>query len=147
VKADYQKGRRGSMIEKIDHIGIAVKDIVEQSKYYRDTLGMKVSPIEAPAGAKNKVVFVDTGNTEIELLQDATGDGTIAKFIQNRGEGIHHIAYLVDDIVKELEKLKAKGLTLIDTQPRPGARGSLVAFIHPKTTYGVLVELCQEAKK
>lgn len=135
------------MIEKIDHIGIAVKNLEEQVKLYRDILGVKVSEIQLGTGGRNKLVFVDAGGTELELLQDTTNDGTIAKFITNRGEGIHHIAYKVDNIVETLTRLKEKGIALIDVKPRPGARGSQVAFIHPKATFGVLVELCQEAEK
>ena len=131
------------MIEKVDHIGIAVKNLEETVKLYRDVLGMEVSEIQTGSG-RNKLVFVNAGGTEIELIEDQTSDGAIAKFIDKRGEGIHHICYKVDNIVETLRRLKEKGIPLIDSQPRPGARGSQVAFVHPKGAYGVLVELCQE---
>jgi methylmalonyl-CoA/ethylmalonyl-CoA epimerase len=134
------------IIEKVDHIGIAVRNLEEAAKLYRDVLGLKVSEIQKGSG-RNKLVFVEAGQTEMELLEDTTPDGPIAKYIEKRGEGIHHICFKVDNIAEALQQLKDKGVQLIDAQPRPGARNSQVAFLHPRGTYGVLIELCQEAEK
>ncbi|HHW02772.1 MAG TPA: methylmalonyl-CoA epimerase [Thermoanaerobacterales bacterium] len=131
------------MIEKIDHIGIAVKDLNETLKIYTEILGLKSAGEETVAEQKVRVAFIPVGESEIELLESTEPDGTIAKFIEKNGEGIQHIAFRVDNIEKTLEDLKSKGVRLIDEKPRNGAGGAKIAFIHPKATKGVLIELCE----
>jgi methylmalonyl-CoA epimerase len=127
---------------QIDHIGIAVKNIEEAAKLYTD-LGLKVEGTEVVESQKVKVAFIGIGQSRIELLESTAPDGNIAKFIEAKGEGIHHIAVKVDNIEKALEELSAKGYQLIDKTPRPGAGGHKIAFLHPKSTKGVLLELSQ----
>ena len=129
------------MIQKIDHIGIAVSNLDEALKLYRDTLGLNVEATEEFEGMK--IAFIPVGDTEFELLQPVDTSGALAKFIEKRGEGVQHIALRVDDVEKSLEELKAKGLRVIDEKPRPGAGGAKIAFFHPKSTMGVLLEICQ----
>lgn len=129
------------MIEKIDHIGIAVSDLEEALKVYRDMLGLKVEHVEEFEGMK--IAFIPIGDTEFELLQPTDPEGALAKFVEKRGVGVQHIALRVDDVEKSLEELKAKGLRAIDSKPRPGAGGASIAFFHPKSTMGVLLEICQ----
>ncbi|MBE3593318.1 MAG: methylmalonyl-CoA epimerase [Thermoanaerobacter sp.] len=131
------------MIKKIDHIGIAVKSIEEASKFYKDVLGLEITGVEVVEEQKVKTAFIPVRDSEIELLESTSDDGPIAKFIEKRGEGIQHIALQVDDIEKTLEELKQKGIKLIDEVPRYGAGGAKIAFVHPKSTNGVLLELCQ----
>lgn len=131
------------MIKKVDHIGIAVKSIEEARKFYEEVLGLKVTGIEEVKEQKVKTAFIPVGESEIELLESTSEDGPIAKFIEKRGEGIHHIALQVDDIEKALEELKKKGIQLIDEVPRYGAGGAKIAFVHPKSAHGVLLELCE----
>ncbi len=133
------------MIQKIDHIGIAVSDLDEALKFYCDTLGLKVEKTEEFQGMK--IAFIPIGDTEFELLQPTDPNGAIAKFIEKRGEGIQHVALRVEDVEKSLEEMKAKGLRVIDEKPRPGAGGASIAFFHPKSTGGVLLEICQPASK
>ncbi len=133
------------MIQKIDHIGVAVSDLDEALKLYRDTLGLEVEKTEDFGGMK--IAFLPIGDTEFELLQPTDPDGALAKFLEKRGEGIQHIALRVDDVEKTLEEMKAKGLRVIDEKPRPGAGGASIAFFHPKSTRGVLLEICQPASK
>ncbi|MCG0276744.1 MAG: methylmalonyl-CoA epimerase [Thermosediminibacteraceae bacterium] len=128
---------------KIDHIGIAVKSIEEASKIYTELLGLKMRGVEEVADQKVKVAFIPVGESEVELLESTDPEGPIAKFIEKYGEGIQHIAFQVDDIEKALEELKQKGVRLIDEKPRYGAGGAKIAFIHPKATKGVLIELCE----
>lgn len=129
------------MIEKIDHIGIAVSDLEEALKLYRDVLGLKVEHVEEFEGMK--IAFIPIGDTEFELLQPTDPEGALAKFIEKRGVGVQHIALRVNDVAKSLEELKGKGLRVIDEKPRPGAGGASIAFFHPKSTMGVLLEICQ----
>ena len=131
------------MLEKIDHIGIAVNNIDEALTFYRDQMGLTVGGVEEVAEQKVKVAFMKIGESRIELLQSTTPDGPVAKFIEKRGQGIQHIAIGVDDIEKELDTLKSKGARLIDETPRIGAGGAKIAFIHPKSSSGVLLGLCQ----
>lgn len=131
------------MIKKIDHIGIAVKNIEEVSKFYKDVLGLEITGIEVVEEQKVKTAFIPVGDSEIELLESTSDDSPIAKFIEKKGEGIQHIALQVDNIEKTLEELKQKGVKLIDEVPRYGAGGAKIAFVHPKSTNGVLLELCQ----
>lgn len=131
------------MVTKIDHIGIAVKNLDEALKFYEEVLGIKCVGTEVVEEQKVKTAFLPIGDTEVELLEATDEDSPIAKFIEKRGEGIQHIAYRVDDIEKALEEIKAKGIRLIDEKPRKGAGGAKIAFLHPKSTYGVLIELCE----
>lgn len=131
------------MVNKIDHIGIAVKSIDEALKFYTEVLGLKCEGMEEVTEQKVRTAFIPTGDSEIELLESTSDDGPIAKFIEKRGEGLQHIALRVENIEKALEELKAKGVMLIDEKPRYGAGGAKIAFIHPKSTKGVLLELCQ----
>lgn len=135
------------MVGKVDHIGIAVSNLEESIKFYEDVLGMKLHGIEVVEEQKVKVAFLPIGDTEIELLESTDKEGPIAKFIEKKGEGIQHIAYRVDDIEKALEEMKQKGIRLIDEKPRYGAGGAKIAFLHPKSTNGVLIELCQRDRK
>jgi methylmalonyl-CoA/ethylmalonyl-CoA epimerase len=132
---------------KIDHIGVAVKNPDDVLKFYVDTLGLKLAGEETVAEQKVKTVFLPIGDTELELLVPTDPDGPVAKFIETKGEGIQHIAFKVDDIDGALAELNAKGVRLIDKTPRIGAGGKRIAFLHPKDTFGVLVELCEEQKK
>lgn len=131
------------MVNKVDHIGIAVKNLDETLKFYEDILGMKCLDKEVVEEQKVRVAFLPIGDTEVELLESTEEDGPIAKFIEKKGEGIQHIAYRVDDVEKTIAELKAKGIRMIDEKPRYGAGGAKIAFLHPKSTFGVLIELCQ----
>ena len=130
-------------IKHIDHIGIAVKTIEQAGKFYTDVLGLKIEDIENVADQKVNVAFLPITDSEVELIESTHDDGPVAKFIEARGEGIQHIAFRVENIEETLAELKAKGVRLIDQQPRKGAGGAKIAFIHPKETRGVLVELCE----
>ena len=132
------------MIRKIAHIGVAVKNLEEVEKLYSEVLGLPITGREV--SPDNKVSFIPLGDTAIELLESVMPDGAIARHIGKKGEGIHHIALEVDDIEKTMEELKSKGATLIDQKPRRGAHDSRIAFLHPKGTYGVLLELCESKK-
>ena len=127
----------------LDHVGIAVASVEDALAFYRDTLGLEVEPPEDVASQRVRAHFVSVGESTLELLEATAEDSPIARFIAKRGPGMHHVALRVDDIVAALAELKAKGVRLIDEQPRPGAHGSLVAFLHPSSTHGVLVELKQ----
>ncbi|TGE38801.1 methylmalonyl-CoA epimerase [Desulfosporosinus fructosivorans] len=128
---------------KLDHIGIAVKDMEAAKKFYTEVLGMKAQGEEVVEQQKVKVCFIPSGDSEIELLESTSPEGPIAKFIEKNGEGIQHIAFKVDNIENALVDLKAKGIRLIDEVPRYGAGGASIAFIHPKATGGILLELSQ----
>ncbi|MDO4581060.1 MAG: methylmalonyl-CoA epimerase [Bacillota bacterium] len=128
---------------KVDHIGIAVKDIDEAAKFWEGVLGLKIVAREEVAAQKVITAFIPSGDSEIELLQSTAEDGPIAKFIEAKGEGIQHIALKVDNIEEALAELKEQGVRLIDEKPRGGAGGAQIAFLHPKATGGVLLELCQ----
>lgn len=132
------------MVEKIDHIGIAVKSLDNALKFY-ETLGIKPYHFEEVESQKVKTAFIKVGDTNIELLESTSEEGPIAKFVAKKGEGIHHICYKVESVESALEKMKAEGFKLIDENPKPGAHGKIVAFIHPKSTNGVLTELAQDA--
>ncbi len=134
-------------INKIEHLGIAVKDIEQANTLYEKFLG--VPPYKQEAVESEAVItsFFKVGDSKIELLASTREDGPIGKFIAKKGEGIHHIAFDVDDIALELERLEKEGFQILNKTPKKGADNKLVAFIHPKTTNGVLVELCQEIPK
>lgn len=131
------------MVGKLDHIGIAVANLDESLKFYTETLGIELHGSETVAEQKVKVAFLPVGDTEIELLESTESDGPIAKFIEAKGQGIQHLAFRVDNIEAALEELKQKGIRLIDEKPRYGAGGAKIAFLHPKATNGVLIELCE----
>jgi methylmalonyl-CoA/ethylmalonyl-CoA epimerase len=130
-------------IKHIDHIGIAVKTIEQAGKFYTDMLGLKIMGIENVADQKANVAFLPITDSEVELLESTHADGPVAKYIESRGEGIQHIAFRVENIEQALAELKAKGVRLIDEKPRKGAAGAKIAFIHPKETNGVLIEICE----
>lgn len=131
------------MIEKIDHIGIAVRSIKKTSELFSNILGLKVASEEIVEEQKVKVAFLSLGDSELELLESTSPEGPIARFIEKKGEGIQHIAFRVDNIEKALEKLKKEGVRLIDEKPRYGAGGAKIAFLHPKDTNGILIELSE----
>lgn len=128
---------------RVDHIGIAVKDLEQAKKFYTEVLGMTAMGEEVVEQQKVKVCFIPCGDSEVELLESTSPDGPIAKFIEKNGEGIQHLAIRVDDIKATLEDLKAKGVRLIDQEPRYGAGGASIAFVHPKATGGILLELSE----
>ncbi len=130
-------------MRKVNHIGIAVRSIDEAKRFY-ELLGLEVEGEEVVEEQKVKVAFIQVGETRVELLEPTSEDSPVAKFLDKRGEGIHHIAFQVDDIEAALEELKKSGVRLIDERPRRGAHNTRIAFVHPKSTNGVLVELCQE---
>ncbi|MBW1667880.1 MAG: methylmalonyl-CoA epimerase [Deltaproteobacteria bacterium] len=130
-------------IKQIDHIGIAVKAIKDAGKFYTDVLGLEIQDIEEVADQKVNVAFIPIMESEVELLESTHPDGPVAKYIESRGEGIQHIAFRVENIEEALEELKRKGVMLIDQKPRNGAGGARIAFIHPRETNGVLVEICE----
>ena len=127
----------------LDHIGIAVKDLAAAIAFYRDALGLEIEAPEEVASQRVRAHFVEVGGAKLELLEATAADSPIARYVDKRGPGLHHITLRVDDIEAALAQLKAHGARLIDEQPRPGAEGSLVAFIHPASAHGVLVELKQ----
>lgn len=131
-------------MEKVDHIGIAVTNMDESINYYIHTLGLKLIAIEEVESQKVRVAFIDAGNIKLELLEPLGEDGPISKFIAKRGVGVHHIAFGVSDIRTRLSELKEKGVQLLQDEPKIGAGGAEVAFLHPKSSYGVLYELCQK---
>ncbi|TFG92957.1 MAG: methylmalonyl-CoA epimerase [Candidatus Atribacteria bacterium] len=135
------------MIEKIDHIGIAVKSIKETSKLLSNILGLKVTGEEIVEEQKVKIAFLPIGDSELELLESTSTEGPISKFIEKKGEGIQHIAFRVNNIEEILEKLKKEGVRLLDQKPRYGAGGTKIAFLHPKSTNGILVELSERDKQ
>jgi len=135
-------------ISHIEHLGIAVKSIEEQLPYYEGVLGLKCYNIEVVEDQKVKTAFFKVGQTKIELLEPTSPDSTIAKFIEKRGEGIHHIAFSVaDGVANALAEMESKGVQLIDKAPRGGAEGLNIAFLHPKSTGSVLTELCENPNK
>jgi methylmalonyl-CoA/ethylmalonyl-CoA epimerase len=131
------------VLSKVDHIGIAVSNLDEAIKLYKDVLGLELHGVEVVEEQKVKVAFLPLGDTEVELLESTSPEGPIAKFIEAKGQGIQHLAFRVDDIEAALEEMKAKGMRLIDEKPRYGAGGARIAFLHPKSTNGVLIELCE----
>src|SRR5437764_11684188 len=132
---------------KIDHIGIATNGIEEAAAAYRDALGIQITETEEVSGQKVRVAMLPIGESRIELLEATSADSPISKFLAKRGPGIHHIAVRVEDIRASLAELKQKGARLIDEDPRVGAGGCLVAFIHPSSTGGVLIELVEHPQK
>lgn len=131
------------MVNKISHIGIAVKNLEEAIKFY-EKLGLKLEAIEEVPSQKVRVAFLPVGDVRIELLEATADDSPIAKYIEKKGEGVQHIAFQVDDLPARLKEAEAENIMLIDKEPRPGAHHADIAFLHPKSTNGVLVEFCQE---
>lgn len=131
----------------IEHLGIAVANLEESIKYYEEVLGFKCYSVEEVKDQKVKTAFFKVGQTKIELLESTSPEGPIGKFIEKKGQGIHHIAFAVENLQESLDEVKSKGIQLIDEKPRPGAEGLNIAFLHPKSTYGVLTELCEEPNK
>lgn len=132
------------MLEKIDHLGIAVNSIEEARKFYENVLGLRCERIEEVASQKVRTAFFRIGEIHIELLEPTAADSPIAKFLESRGEGLHHVSYKSDDIKGELGKAAAAGCRLIHAEPISGAGGKQVAFLHPKSSFGVLTELCSD---
>jgi methylmalonyl-CoA/ethylmalonyl-CoA epimerase len=130
-------------ISHIEHIGIAVRSIADHLPYYENVLGLKCYSIEEVADQKVKTAFFKVGQTKIELLEPTSEESPIAKFIEKKGEGIHHIAFAVPDVANALAHVEAQGVQLIDKAPRNGAEDLQIAFLHPKSTGSVLTELCQ----
>ncbi|MCG6916803.1 MAG: methylmalonyl-CoA epimerase [Deltaproteobacteria bacterium] len=128
---------------KIDHLGIAVNSIEEAKKLFHDILGLKFEGTETVEEQKVTTAFFPVGDSEVELLESTAPDGPIAKYLEKRGEGIQHIAFRVDNLSQALAELKDKGIRLIDEKPRQGAGGAKIAFLHPKSTHGVLIELSE----
>lgn len=133
-------------ITHIEHIGIAVKSIEEQLPYYEGVLGLKCYNIETVEDQKVKTAFFKVGQTKIELLEPTDEESTVAKFIEKRGEGVHHIAYATNNVNEALKEVETKGVRLIDREARDGAEGLRIAFLHPKSTGSVLTELCEHPK-
>ncbi|HBR53384.1 MAG TPA: methylmalonyl-CoA epimerase [Flavobacteriaceae bacterium] len=134
-------------MNKIEHIGIAVKDIATANEIYTKLLGYAPYKTEAVASEGVQTSFFTCGESKVELLEATAANSPIAKFIEKRGEGIHHIAFSVDNIVAEMERLKKEGFILLNEEPKKGADNKWVAFLHPKSSNGVLVELCQEIEE
>lgn len=132
------------MIQHIEHIGIAVKDLQESIRYYENVLGLKCYAIEEVADQQVRTAFFQVGQTKIELLEATSPSSPVHKFIEKRGEGVHHIAFAVQKIEECLHAVAQKGIQLIDEKPRRGAEGLDIAFLHPKSTFGVLTEFCEK---
>jgi methylmalonyl-CoA/ethylmalonyl-CoA epimerase len=131
------------LFKKIDHLGIAVANLENSLNIFKNILGMECTGEEVVEEQNVKVAFLPVGESELELLESTSPDGSIAKFIEKKGEGIHHIAFEVDDLEAKLEELEKEGVRLIDKKPRYGAGGARIAFLHPKSTNGILIELCE----
>ena len=131
-------------MKKVDHIGIAVRDLNGVLPYYTETLGCPLLKIEEVASENVRVAFIDAGNIKLELLEPMNEESAIFKFLEKKGEGIHHIAFGVDNIETRMAELREHGVRLLNEQPKLGAGGALVAFLHPKSSNGVLYELCEK---
>jgi methylmalonyl-CoA/ethylmalonyl-CoA epimerase len=134
------------MFIKIEHIGIAVKDLQKSNELFSKLFGKDHYKIEKVESEHVSTSFFMLGDTKIELLEASSPDSAIAKFIEKKGEGIHHIAYAVDDVVEEMQRLENEGFEILNKEPKKGADNKLICFLHPKSTNGILVELCQEIK-
>lgn len=131
----------------IEHIGIAVENLEEAIAFYENTFGLECYSIEEVKDQKVRTAFFKVGETKIELLESTSPDGPIGKFIEKRGQGVHHLAFAVNGLASNLDELKEKEVRLIDEKPRKGAEGLNIAFLHPKSTFGVLTELCEKPKE
>jgi methylmalonyl-CoA/ethylmalonyl-CoA epimerase len=134
------------MLKKINHVAIAVENIEEAAGFYQDILGLELSGVEVVAAQKTRVGFLKIGESNIELVQPSEPDSPLVKFLETKGQGIHHICFEVDDVEAEVKALLEKGAKLIDQKPRDGAHNTKVAFVHPKSSSGVLIELCELPK-
>ncbi len=134
-------------LSHIEHIGIAVDNLDDAIEYYENTLGLTCYAVEEVPDQKVKTAFLKIGQTKIELLESTDPEGPIGKFIEKKGPGVHHLAFAVNNIEENLEEVKSKGIRLIDSKPRKGAEGLDIAFLHPKSTFGVLTELCEDKNK
>jgi methylmalonyl-CoA/ethylmalonyl-CoA epimerase len=132
------------MMKKIDHIGIAVRSLEEVLPFYTNVLQLELLGVEEVASQKVKVAFLKLGESKLELLEPLSIESSVAQFIEKRGEGIHHVALGVNSIEERIQEMKEKGIRMIDETPRLGAAGAQIAFMHPKSTYGVLYELCEK---
>lgn len=132
------------MVNKIDHLGIAVHSIAQARLFYENVLGLTCERIEEVESQKVRTAFFSVGDTHIELLEPTDPDSPVAKFLNKNGEGIHHIGYASDTLEQELEKARENGCKLINEEPVPGAGGKRIAFLHPKSTHGVLTEICSK---
>jgi len=141
--AESTINRRNKMITGLEHIGIAVQKIDEALQVFESILGLKLEKTLTLEAQRVKIAFLQVGETKIELLEPTDKEGTVAKFLEKKGEGIHHIAFKVTNIEEMLKQLKEKGITLIDEKPRKGVECSKIAFLHPKSTRNVLIELCE----
>ena len=133
------------LVKSVNHIGIAVRSIDEQRSFYEGTLGLEFEGLEDVPSQKVRVAFFRAGNMRIELLEPTDPDSTVAKFLENRGEGLHHLAFTVEDIAARIAELKQSGLRMIDNEPRAGSHHMRIAFVHPQSSFGVLTELCEPA--
>ena len=134
-------------VTHIEHLGIAVNSIEEALPFYENILGLKCYAVEEVADQKVKTAFLQVGQTKIELLESTDPEGAVGKFIEKRGEGIHHLAFAVEGLADALKEAESKGIRLIDANPRKGAEGLNIAFLHPKSTLGVLTEICEKPNK
>ncbi len=134
------------MLKKINHIAIAVNNIEEAAKFYQNILGLNLTGVEVVPAQKTRVGFFKIGESNIELVQPAEPDSPLVKFLETKGQGIHHICFEVENVEAEMKAYLEKGATLIDQKPRPGAHNTKVAFVHPKSSSGVLIELCELPK-
>ena len=130
-------------VKALNHIGIAVRSIDEQKAFYEGALGLELEGLEDVPSQKVRVAFFRASNVRIELLEPTEPDSTVAKFLEKRGEGLHHLAFSVEDIQARIDELKQSGFRMIDEQPRTGAHHMQIAFVHPKSSFGVLTELCE----
>ena len=135
------------MLKKIHHVAVAVDNLDEAAKFYQDGLGLDLTGIEVVSAQKTKVGFFKIGGSNIELVQPAEPDSPLDKFLKTKGQGMHHLCFEVDDIEAEIKNLLENGATMIDQKPRPGAHNSRVAFVHPKSSSGVLIELVELSKE
>lgn len=134
------------MLKKINHIAIAVNNLEEAAKFYQEVMGLTLSGVEVVSAQKTKVGFFKIGESNIELVQPAEPDSPLTKFLETKGQGIHHICFEVDDVESEVRSFIEKGAAMVDQKPRPGAHNTKVAFVHPKSSSGVLIELCELPK-
>ena len=134
------------MIKKINHIAIAVNNLEEAARFYQTVMGLTLSGVEVVTAQKTRVGFFKIGESNIELVQPAEPDSPLVKFLETKGQGIHHICLEVDDVEAEVKAFLEKGATMVDQKPRPGAHNTKVAFVHPKSSGGVLIELCEFPK-
>ncbi len=132
-------------VKSLNHVGIAVHSIDDQKEFYEGALGMEFEGLEDVPSQKVRVAFFKAADVRIELLEPTEPDSTVAKFLEKRGQGLHHLAFTVDDIQARIAELKESGLRMIDETPRPGAHHMQIAFLHPKSSFGVLTELCEPA--